>query len=183
MLSSSDALLWRSLLTVAVGVVAEAWPGITVGAFDTLFAVYAFMGAALDLARAFDSDRLGPVHGRLLVALLAVVAGAVAPVWPAITALAVPMWLGAWALGTGAVEVALAFRRGELPGERLLFVLTGLVSVALALVLFARPDMGAVSLATAFGLFCIFYGTAGIVASLQERSLMNDIGGAQPARS
>ncbi|MFD3457771.1 HdeD family acid-resistance protein [Streptomyces sp. NPDC058691] len=183
MLSSSDALLCRSLLTVAVGVVAEAWPGITIGAFVALFAVYAFMGAALDIARAFSSGRLGPVHGRLMLALLSVVAGAVASAWPAITALAVTMWLGAWALGTGAMEIALAFPRGELPGERVLFVLTGLMSVALAFVFFAQPDMGAVSLATTFGLFCIFHGTAGTVASLQERSLVNDIGGAQSARS
>ncbi|MER5914490.1 DUF308 domain-containing protein [Streptomyces sp. NPDC001982] len=183
MLSSSNALMWRSLLAVAVGVVAVAWPGITVGAFVILFAVYAFIGAALDSARAFSSDRVGPVFGWLLLALLSVVAGVVALGWPAITALALTIWVGAWALATGAMEIVLAFQRGEKPGERALFVLTGLVSVVLAFVLFARPDIGAVSLATVFGLFSIFYGTAGIVASFRERRVLKDTGGAQPART
>jgi uncharacterized membrane protein HdeD (DUF308 family) len=181
MLSSPNALLWRSLLAVAVGVIAVAWPGITIGAFVILFAVYAFIGAGMDSARAFSSDRVGPVFGWLLLALLSVVAGVVALAWPGITALALTIWIGAWALATGAMEIALAFQRGEKPGERALFVLTGLVSVALAFVLFARPDIGAVSLASVFGLFSIVYGTAGIVASFQERRVLKDTGGAQPA--
>ncbi|MFE4960381.1 HdeD family acid-resistance protein [Streptomyces sp. NPDC056653] len=169
MLSSPNALLWRSLLAVAVGVVAVTWPGITIGAFVILFAVYAFIGAAMDSARAFSSDRVGPVFGWLLLALLSVIAGVVALAWPAITALALTIWIGSWALATGAMEIVLVFQRGEKPGERALFVLTGLASVALAFALFARPDIGAVSLATVFGLFSIFYGTAGIVASFRER--------------
>ena len=171
MLSSSNALLWRSLLAVAVGVVAVAWPGITVGAFVILFAVYAFIGAALDSARAFSSDRVGPVFGWLLLALLSVIAGVVALGWPAITALALTIWVGAWALTTGIVEAALAFRQGESAGERAGWLLTGLVSIALAVVLFIRPDIGAVSLATVFGLFSIFYGVSALVLSFQARQV------------
>jgi uncharacterized membrane protein HdeD (DUF308 family) len=182
MLSSPNALLWRSLLAVAVGVVAVSWPGITIGAFVIVFAVYAFVAAATDSARAFSSDRVGPVFGWLLLALLSVVAGVVALAWPAITALALTIWIGAWALTTGAMEIVLAFQRGERPGERALFVLSGLVSVVLAFVLFARPDIGAVTLATVFGLFSIFYGAAGTVTSFRERRALKDIGGAEPAR-
>ncbi|MFF3411426.1 DUF308 domain-containing protein [Streptomyces sp. NPDC002742] len=84
---------------------------------------------------------------------------------------------------TGVMEIVLAFERGEKPGERALFVLTGLVSVVPAFVLFARPDIGAVSPATVFGLFSIFYGTTGIVASFQGRRVRKDIGGAQPTHT
>ncbi|WP_210587679.1 HdeD family acid-resistance protein [Streptomyces sp. GESEQ-35] len=180
MLSSPNALLWRSLLAVAVGVVAVAWPDITIGAFVILFAVYAFMGAATDAMRAFSSDRVGPVFGWLLLALLSLVAGVVALAWPGITALALTIWIGAYALATGALEVGLAFRRGEKPGERALFILTGLVSITLAFVLFVRPDIGAVSLASVFGLFSIVYGIGGITASVQERRVLKDVGGAEP---
>ncbi|MFD8816483.1 DUF308 domain-containing protein, partial [Streptomyces sp. NPDC059627] len=48
MLSSPNALLWRGLLAVVIGIVSVTWPGITVGAFVVLFAVYAFMSAATD---------------------------------------------------------------------------------------------------------------------------------------
>ncbi|MGW7543846.1 HdeD family acid-resistance protein [Streptomyces sp. NPDC054770] len=169
MFSSPNALLWRGLLAVVVGVVSVTWPGITVGALVVLFAVYAFMGAAADGARAFASDRVGPVLGWLLLALFSLAAGVGALAWPGITAMALTIWVGAWALTTGFMEVALAFRRGETAGERALFLLNGLVSIALAFVLFVRPDIGAVSLATVFGLFSIAYGATAVLASIAER--------------
>jgi hypothetical protein len=63
MFSSPNVLLWRGLLAVVVGMVSVAWPGITVGAFVIIFAVYAFMSAVTDGARAFASVRVGPVLG------------------------------------------------------------------------------------------------------------------------
>jgi uncharacterized membrane protein YbaN (DUF454 family) len=41
--SMSSALLWRGLLAIAIGIVSVVWPGITVGAFVILFAIYAFL--------------------------------------------------------------------------------------------------------------------------------------------
>jgi Short repeat of unknown function (DUF308) len=86
--SASSALLWRGLLAVAIGIVSVAWPNITVGAFVILFAVYAFIAAGSDTARAFSSDRAGPVAGYLFLALLSFAAGLVALLWPGLTALA-----------------------------------------------------------------------------------------------
>lgn len=112
-MSLSTSLLWRGLLAGAVGIVSVAWPNITVGAFVILFAVFAFIAAATDTMRAFSSDKARPVAGYLLLALLSAAAGVVALVWPGITALALVIWVGAWALVTGIVESALAFRQGE----------------------------------------------------------------------
>jgi uncharacterized membrane protein HdeD (DUF308 family) len=162
-------LLWRGLLAVVVGVVSVAWPNITVGAFVIVFAVYAFLGAAAEAARAFSSDRAGPVAGYLLLALLSVAAGVVALAWPDITALALTIWVAAWAFVTGLVEFALAFRAGETAGERAMAGLTGLVSVALGVVLAIRPDIGALTLATVFGLFSIVYGVTAIALGIQAR--------------
>lgn len=82
--------------------------------------------------------------------------------------------LAAWALTTGVMDIVLAFQRGEKAGERALFLLTGLVSIAFALVLFVRPDSGAVSLATVFGLFSIVYGVSAVFASFEERRRRTD---------
>jgi uncharacterized membrane protein HdeD (DUF308 family) len=167
--SVSSSLLWRGLLAVVVGVVAVAWPNITVGAFVIVFAVYAFLAAGTDVARAFSSGRAGPVVGYLLLALLSVAAGVVALVWPGITALVLTIWVAAWAFVTGVVEFVLAFRAGETAGERALWGLTGLVSVALGVVLAIRPDIGALTLATVFGLFSIVYGISAITLGFQAR--------------
>jgi len=168
-MSLSTSLLWRGLFAVAVGVVSVAWPGVTVGAVVIVFAVYAFLAAVTDAMRAFSSDRVGPVVGYLLLAVLSLAAGVVALAWPGITALVLTIWVGAWALVTGITEVALTFRQGESAGERAVWILGGLVSIALGIVLFIRPDIGAVSLATVFGLFSIVYGTAAVVLSIRAR--------------
>jgi uncharacterized membrane protein HdeD (DUF308 family) len=164
-MSLSASLRWRGLLAIVIGILSVAWPNITVGAFVILFAVFAFVAAFSDGARAFTSDRAGPVFGWLLLALLSVAAGVVALAWPGPTALVLTIWIAAWALVTGIVEVAMAFGQGETAGERAMWALGGLISIALGIVLVIRPDIGAVSLATVFGLFSIVYGISAFVLS------------------
>jgi uncharacterized membrane protein HdeD (DUF308 family) len=170
-MSISTSLLLRGLLAIGVGVVSVAWPNVTVGAFVILFAVYAFMLAVTDTMRAFSSNRAGPVFGYLLLAVLSVAAGVTALVWPNITALALTIWVAAWAIVTGIVEVGLTFRQDQTAGGRVLWALSGLVSIALGIVLFIRPDIGALSLATVFGLFSIVHGVSAVVLSFQARQL------------
>ncbi|MER6129048.1 DUF308 domain-containing protein [Streptomyces sp. NPDC001795] len=78
-------LLRRGLLAVVVGVVALAWPGITLAVFVVAFSVYALLAAGIDLRRAFSSDRAGPALGYLLLALLSFVAAFGALTWPGVT--------------------------------------------------------------------------------------------------
>jgi uncharacterized membrane protein HdeD (DUF308 family) len=156
--SLSASLLWRGLLAVAIGVVAILWPGVTIAAVVLIFAVAVFIDAVHQASRAFSSEKAGPVAGHLLLALLDVAAGVVAIAWPGITALALTIWIGAWAVVTGVGEFAMAFASHETAGERALFGFGGLLSVALGVVLFARPDLGALSLAEVFGLFSIAFG-------------------------
>jgi uncharacterized membrane protein HdeD (DUF308 family) len=170
-MSLSSSLRWRGLLAIGLGIVSVAWPSITLGAFVILFAVYAFIAAGTDAMRAFSSNSAGPVVGYLLLAVLSVAAGLVALLWPGITALALTIWVAAWAFVTGIVEGALAFRQGEGAGQRAMWALSGLVSIALGVVLFIRPDIGAISLATVFGLFSIVYGVSALVLSFQARDV------------
>jgi uncharacterized membrane protein HdeD (DUF308 family) len=167
--SISSALLWRGLLAIVIGVVSVAWPGVTVGAFVVLFAAYAFVGAAVEALVAFRSGKGGAIAGHAALSLLSLAAGVGALAWPGITALVLTVWVAAWALVTGAVELLLAFQRGEGAGERALWALGGLVSVALGLVLAIRPAIGAVTLATVFGLFSIVYGVQALVVSVTAR--------------
>jgi uncharacterized membrane protein HdeD (DUF308 family) len=50
-----------------------------------------------------------------------------------------------------------------------MFILAGLVSVAFGVVLFARPGIGAVTLALLFGLFSLIYGISQIVTGVELR--------------
>jgi uncharacterized membrane protein HdeD (DUF308 family) len=161
--SLSGSLLWRGLFAVGIGIVAIVWPGVTIGAVVIIFAVAAFVYAGMQAVAAFSSDRAGPVVGHLLLALLDVAAGVVALAWPGITAYALTIWIGAWAVVTGLWEFGMAFASRDTAGERALFGLGGLVSVAFGVALFARPDLGAVTLALVFGFYSLAWGLSNIV--------------------
>ena len=169
----STSLLLRGIFAVILGFISVAWPGVTIGALVILFAIYAFGAAITDLMRAFSSGRAGPGIGDILLAVLSVAGGIVALVWPGITALVLVLWVASWALITGVVEVALTFRHGADAGERAIWIISGLLSIVFGAALFARPDIGAISLATVFGLFAIVYGVSAIVLSFRARQLVH----------
>ena len=52
-----------------------------------------------------------------------------------------------------------------------MFILSGLVSIAFGVVLFARPNVGAVTLALLFGLYSMIYGFSQITAGVEVRQL------------
>jgi uncharacterized membrane protein HdeD (DUF308 family) len=170
MKSLASPLIWRGILAVVVGVIAVAWPGITIWAFVILFAVYAFLSAGMEAARAFRSETAGPVAGHLVLALLNAAAGVVALAWPGITALALAIVVAVWAFIIGFLELYLAFSAGETAGERALLGLTGLISVALGVVFAIRPDVAAVTIAEVYGLFSIVSGISSLVMGANLRS-------------
>ncbi|TQS43372.1 HdeD family acid-resistance protein [Cryptosporangium phraense] len=159
----TGSLVLKGALSLIIGLIAVVWPAVTIEAFVILFAVYAFMLAGTELMRAFASRDAGPVIGRILLALLDAVAGVAALVWPGITALALTLLVAGWALVAGAVEFGLVFGAGRTAGERALWGLSGLVSLAFGVVLVIRPDLGAVTLAQVYGLFSIVSGVSTLV--------------------
>ena len=167
--SVSNSLILRGVLALIVGIIALAWPSVTILALVILFAVYAFMDAGFEGMRAFSGGKAGPVIGHLLLALIDVAAGVVALIWPAPTALVLTLVVGIWAVFGGFLEIFAGFGAGETAGTRTLFILTGLVWVVFGLVLFGRPDIGAVSLALVFGFFNLFSGATLITRGIELR--------------
>jgi uncharacterized membrane protein HdeD (DUF308 family) len=173
--STSTSLILVGILAVVVGIFAIAWPGVTILALVILFAVYAFADAGLQGARAFGSRSAGPVLGHLLLGLVDLAAGVFALAWPAPTAYVLVIVVAAWALAGGFAEVFAGFQIGESVGMRAMFILSGLVSVAFGVLLFARPGVGAVTLALLFGLYALIYGFSQISVGIQVRHLGGDV--------
>ena len=93
----------------------------------------------------------------------------VALAWPGPTALVLVLIVGTWAVIAGVVEIAAAFAAGEPAGARALFILGGLVSIAFGAVLYARPGVGAITLALLFGLYNLVYGARTLVQGIELR--------------
>src|SRR5258707_3112621 len=112
--SMSTSLILRGVLAIIVGIIALAWPGVTILALVTLFAVYASIGAGLQTMRAFSSATAGPVFGHLLLGLIDLAAGVIALVWPGPTALVLVLIVAFWTFTGGFIELFAAFRSGEM---------------------------------------------------------------------
>jgi uncharacterized membrane protein HdeD (DUF308 family) len=169
--STSTSLILLGVLAVIVGIIAIAWPGVTILALVILFAVYTFIAAGLQAARAFSSRDAGPVFGHLLLGLIDLAAGVAALAWPGPTAYVLVIIVAAWAVVGGVAEIVAGFAAGETAGTRAMFILAGLVSAAFGILLFARPGVGAVTLALLFGLYSLIYGFSQITAGVQARQL------------
>ena len=167
--STSTSLILLGVLAIIVGIIAIAWPGVTILALVILFAIYAFIDAGLQAMRAFGSRSAGPVFGHLLLALVDLAAGVIALVWPKPTALVLVIVVAAWALVGGFFEVFAAFQSAETAGTRALFILGGLVSILFGVLLFARPGVGAVTLALLFGLYSLIFGVSQIMLGIDAR--------------
>ena len=180
--SLSTSPIARGILAAVVGIIALAWPSVTVLALVILFAVYAFIAAGLQAARAFSSRTAGPVIGHLLLGLADVAAGVIALAWPGPTALVLVLIVGVWAITAGLVEFSAAFASGEPAGTRVMFILGGLVTIAFGVVLCARPGLGAVTLALLFGLFNLIFGIWMLTQGIELRRTGKTLQSVTPAK-
>jgi uncharacterized membrane protein HdeD (DUF308 family) len=102
--SLSTSLIVRGILAFGVGIIAVAWPQVTVFALVILFATLAFIAAGQEATWAFSSTTARPVIRHLLLGLIDAAAGVVALLWPAPTALVLVLIVASWAVVTGLFE-------------------------------------------------------------------------------
>jgi uncharacterized membrane protein HdeD (DUF308 family) len=151
------SLVIRGLVALTVGVVALVWPGITLAALVILFGAYALIDGVVSLVGARKASQAHERWGALVLEGVAgIVASLVAIFWPGITVFA--LVITAWAVVTGAFEIAAAVRlRKRISGEWLL-VLSGVVSILFGFVLFAFPLAGALTIAYMVGIYAFVFG-------------------------
>lgn len=178
--STATSLILRGVLALIIGILALAWPGVTVLALVIMFAIFAFTDSVLQAMWAFSSAKAGPVAGHLLLALISLAAGVAAIVWPLPTAVVLVLIAAFWAVAGGCYELVSAFAHGLRAGTRALDIVTGLVLIAFGALLFARPGVGVVTFAVLFGLFNLVFGTTQIMRGVEVRSLANAVRGVGP---
>src|SRR2546421_11530357 len=107
------------MVAILVGLVTFAWPEITLSALVLLFGAYALIDGVVNIAGAWRAAEARERWGALVFEGFAGIGVAVVTVlWPAISALALVYIVAAWALVTGAFEIAAAVRlRKYITGE------------------------------------------------------------------
>ena len=111
-------LIFEGLLSVATGILAFLWPGLTVVAFVWLIAAWAIVSGGLMTAAGF---RLNMDHGRwwlVLGGLLSLAYGVLLIITPLIGAVVFTWWLGAYALVFGVALVIFSLKLRSRQHER-----------------------------------------------------------------
>jgi uncharacterized membrane protein HdeD (DUF308 family) len=165
-----SALVLRGTLSVTVGVVAIAWPLITVHVFVVLFATYLFIGAVIEGFMLPRSHPIRLIAGRLVLAFVDVGAGVAALVWPGITASVLVVLVAVWAFVAGTGQLAFTVSGGQRVGERVLLGLGGLASITVGVIFIVHRDMAAVTLARVYGSFSIVAGLILFVVAVRIRN-------------
>ena len=106
-----------------------------------------------------------------VMGVIGVAAGIIAFVRPGITAVALLWVIAFWAILSGILEIVTAWRlRAELTNEWM-WVLAGLLSIALGVLLIAQPATGAVALVIWIGIFAIAWGLTLTILSFRVKGL------------
>lgn len=172
MLFDSSLLLVRGLIGVTAGVLAFLWPGLTIAALVILFGFYALIDGVTNL---FIGVKQQPGTTKrswatVIQGIVGILAGVLTFVWPGITALALLLVIGAWAIVTGIFEIAAAIKlRKEIRGEWLL-VLSGALSIAFGVILFIAPGLGAIGLAWGLGAYTAATGALLVALGVRLRT-------------
>src|ERR1041385_4899262 len=97
------ALALRGLAAIALGILAFAVPGMTLGALVLLFGAYALVDGVLAIVSAVRS---GGAHlwYLLLQGVVGILAGVATFTWPGLTALVLLFIIASWAVVTGLLE-------------------------------------------------------------------------------
>jgi len=153
-------LLLRGIASVAFGCLAFFWPGLTLLTLTFLWGAYAASDGVLALWASVSGQggEMAPRWWLAVVGVAGILAGVLAFVWPGMTALVLLMFVASWAIIIGVLQIWGAIQlRKEMEGEWLL-ALSGVLAIALGVILIAQPGAGALALVWTIGWFAVLAG-------------------------
>ena len=166
-------ILLRGIASILFGIAAFVWPGLTVLALTLLYGAFAMADGILSLGAALtgSGERSIPTWWLVVIGLLGIAAGTVAFLWPGLTAFALVIMIGAWAVAIGVMQIIGAiWLRHEIEDEWLL-IAAGSLSVLFGAAVLLKPGAGALALAWAIGTFAILSGILLVAFALRIKGV------------
>jgi uncharacterized membrane protein HdeD (DUF308 family) len=152
-------LLLRGLASIAFGVIAFLWPGITLVALTYIFGIYAIIDGLAAIWAAFNlPGQAGPRWWLGLSGVVSIAAGIVAFVYTGMTAFVLLVFIAVWAIIIGVLQLYAAIRLWNVIDNDWWLILSGLLSIAFGAVLIGWPSTGALALIWTIAWFAVFFG-------------------------
>lgn len=165
-------VLLRGLAALAFGVLAFTWPHLTVTTLVSLFGCYALVYGLFSLIAAFTNRRRD--RNRWLLGLEGIVgltAGIVTLRMPSITVLVLVLLISPWAIATGILRIVEAIRLHEEIAGAIWLVLSGIITLILAMLLIFRPFSEVAELGWIIAGYAVLLGLLEILLGLDLRSV------------
>ena len=161
-------VLLRGLAAIVFGILAWAWPGVTLITLVLFWGAYALVDGVAALVSGWQTKDSGkPMWQIVLIGVIGIAAGIFTFVQPEVTAVALLILIGAWAIVHGVFEIAAAIRlRKEIKNEWLL-IASGVISVLFGALMIANPGAGAMALLWVIGVFAVAYGAPLVILSFK----------------
>ena len=177
----------RGALALLFGILALAWPGLTLLWLVALFAAFALLSGGVSVVAAIR-NRKTEDHWwlALVLGLVSLGAGVIAIIHPDLTALVLVLLMGANAIVTGILDISMAarLRKAAFRGKGLL-ILAGLVSLAFGILVFLFPGAGALALVWMISFYAVLSGILLLAAAWRarkaERAEYDHVQGGVPA--
>jgi uncharacterized membrane protein HdeD (DUF308 family) len=156
----------RGIAAIVFGIIAFVYPGLTVATLVLFFGAWVLIDGIFRVVGAIGHRASDPDWGwHIVIGIVGIIVGLLTFHAPQITALALIIYIAAWALMIGATEIAFAIKlRREIKGEWFL-ILMGLASIVFAILLLWNPIAGAAAViwliawyAVVLGILAIFFG-------------------------
>jgi uncharacterized membrane protein HdeD (DUF308 family) len=165
-------LLVRGILALLFGVIALAFPRLTVVVLVALFGAYALVDGIFAVVVSFQERQVTKRWWVLLIeGIVGILVGLLVFILPTLaTALALLYVIAAWAIITGIFEIGAGFMLGASIGRGWLIAIAGIVSVLFGIVLIVAPGAGILSLIWLVAVYAIVFGVLLIVRAFQFRS-------------
>jgi uncharacterized membrane protein HdeD (DUF308 family) len=160
----------RGLLAIVFGLIALVLPGVTMLSLVIVFAAYALVDGVLAIVAAVRSARRHERWGLLVLeGVVDIAAGVLAFLWPGLTILIFVLLVAAWAIVTGGLMTAAAFRL-QLDHGRWWLALGGLASFVYGVLLIIAPLIGALVLTWWLGAYALVFGVFMLVLGFRLRA-------------
>ncbi|QLE56273.1 HdeD family acid-resistance protein [Nostoc sp. TCL26-01] len=167
-------LTLRGAIAIIFGLVALAWPTLTLTALVYLFATFWLAGGVL-LAIAALREHLYDTHNWLLLleGVVGIAVGMLAFIWPGVTAFVLLYLIAAWAIVTGVLEMITALQLRQAMENEWLPAVTGLVSLIFGVMLIIWPVAEALAILWLIAAYAILFGTLLLILGFKLRSWHN----------
>ncbi len=165
------------IIGIIFGIIAFAWPDITLEVIIYMFGFFALVIGILSLISGIAGAELGNARWIfVLQGILGIIIGIMALAWPGITYLFFAYLIGFWAIMFGVFEIVGAFAAPEdvMVQQNMskgLLIISGIISLLFGFLIVAFPGSGILAILWIIAAYAIIFGIVNVVMGFQDRKV------------